>query len=522
VIVALALALVVACGGGDDQDGDDDAGGGGAGATSPPRATEPSTPEPTLADYAAAIVVSIDPGSSALYSEAGAACAADALVALVGLERLRAFGTPDEFAAAVDEGAAAGLSNAESLAVTEALFDCEPNVELSIVGAILGDVSGVPDAELVCVGQALRPVFVGGAASQLTSEDPAALAPDRESSEAAAQAAVACGEAVVESFRASVLEGVALGESLAGAELTEAERVCVVGVFQKDQVVAVLALTLEGRDASDVLRTVVEAAEAGLACVRELRFGPIIEPGPGASETLRAIAERGVIVVGIDSGPVGPSFVASEGGFEPALAEELARRLLGGVEIVVVASRFGLPDVISGQVDLLVDTVTARTPNGEALAAPTSSWYLDGAVATVLADAGLAGVGDLDGARVAVFGSLRDELDAALAAAGVTVDVVEVDTPDEALAALETGEADAAVTWLVNVIGVERPGTVTFAIDLFRPSPLWALEDDFAAEVDAVLLEVIADGTYERLWVESFGEPPLWTGAELLAAVPAE
>lgn len=519
LLVLVVALLAAACSGG----GEDGAEGG---ATSTPRATGSATAlaaaEPTLADYAAAIVVSIDPGSSALYSVVGAECAAEALVGLVGLERLRAFGTPDEFAAAVDEGADAGLSNAESLAATEALFECEPNVEASIVRAILGDASDVSAEELACVGLALRPVFVGGAAAQLTSEDPEALAPDQASSEAAALAAVACGGAVVESFRASILEGVALGESLAGEALTEAERACVVGVFEEDEVVAVLALTLEGRDASGILRTVVEAAEVALACVREVRFGPIIEPGPGASATLRAIAERGVIVVGIDSVPVGPNFAAAEGGFEPALAEELVRRLLGGVEIVVVESRFGLPDVISGQVDLLVDTLTTRSPSGEALASPTSSWYLDGVVATVSADAGLAAPTDLGGARVAVFAGLREQFDAAMASAGVAVEVVEVETPTEALSALGAGEVDAAVTWLVNVIGVDRPGTTTFAVELFRPSVLWTLEADFAAEVDAVLLAVIEDGTYERLYLKSFGQPPLWTSAELLAAVPAD
>ena len=64
-----------------------------------------------------------------------------------------------------------------------------------------------------------------------------------------------------------------------------------------------------------------------------------------------------------------------------------------------------------------------------------------------------------------------------------------------------------------------RTDLTIIPLDLDDPWPMWAAEPEFPDEVNEVLLEVMADGTWARLLAASLGiDPPL--SAEEVQAVP--
>ena len=68
-------------------------------------------------------------------------------------------------------------------------------------------------------------------------------------------------------------------------------------------------------------------------------------------------------------------------------------------------------------------------------------------------------------------------------------------------------------------LSLGRADLMVIPLILDDPYAMWTIESEFRDEVDAVLLELMADGTWARLFSASFGiDPPL--SAEEVRAVP--
>jgi ABC-type amino acid transport substrate-binding protein len=100
--------------------------------------------------------------------------------------------------------------------------------------------------------------------------------------------------------------------------------------------------------------------------------------------------------------------------------------------------------------------------------------------------------------------------------------LVEFAQPEQTFDAFASGQFEAVAWNLVNVFAIDRPGMRTIAIDLFDPWALWTHDEAFRDELDAVLLDLIADGTWSQLYRDAFGVAPLMSSDELLGTAPLE
>jgi general L-amino acid transport system substrate-binding protein len=197
--------------------------------------------------------------------------------------------------------------------------------------------------------------------------------------------------------------------------------------------------------------------------------------------------------------------------------------LFGPIPVVLVptSARERFQHLQDGALDLLVRT-TSHTTGREELAAPTAHYFVDGLTVVVRADSGLTAVEDLDGARLAVangtsFGGATFEQ--FIETVGLSVVANDVDNADAGFDALDSGAVDGLVITYSNVLGLGRTDLTIIPLVLDDPWAMWAVEPEFRDEVNEVLLEVMADGTWARLFAESLGvDPPL--SAEEVQAVP--
>jgi len=236
----------------------------------------------------------------------------------------------------------------------------------------------------------------------------------------------------------------------------------------------------------------------------------------GASETLVAIQDRGVInvAVGLD--------------FERDLAAAVAEVLVPGIQVayseVSAAQRFLA--VQAGEVDMGIRNTT-HTTSREAEAVFSQPYLL---VALVFADSGIVSIADLEGKTIAVLVGTSTGLilEEALAEAGVTATVRGFESGAQVEESLLSGQAHAAVTnWLSAADRAsDSGGTLSIVpIDvLSEPIAIFTSPGDpaFAAEVRSALQTVIDDGTWLSLFEKSFGGPPPWTVEEMLASPPAD
>ena len=96
--------------------------------------------------------------------------------------------------------------------------------------------------------------------------------------------------------------------------------------------------------------------------------------------------------------------------------------------------------------------------------------------------------------------------------------VVEAATQDELLGLLTSGEADLVTAFPVLYLNdVERYDVA--ASGLLQPISAWVFDDSvFRDELDAELARIVADGTWEALYVEAFGEAPYFPIADMRSA----
>ncbi len=250
---------------------------------------------------------------------------------------------------------------------------------------------------------------------------------------------------------------------------------------------------------------------------------------PGTTAAARILA-RGYLLVGIryDLQPFG--YVTEEGtvaGFDTDLGREFARRWLGDAQAVQfrqVRSDTAVEHLQAGDVDLIIAALP-HTQDREAGADFTLPYFIDGQALLVRnTDAGaITGPANLAGIPVG-YVSWGDSGDALWAAVAFTPTLQPYDRFDRAVAALSTGEVTAVADMRSRLFWGMRmqPGTTIVGQYTFQPLALAYPQNDayFADMVNLTFQEMLADGTYARLYTQWFAPefpPPIerWPGSQV-------
>ena len=248
------------------------------------------------------------------------------------------------------------------------------------------------------------------------------------------------------------------------------------------------------------------------------------EPGRLIGE----INERGLVRVGVLNFDAPPLFTCVGGeysGFEATMVRLLVEGVIGPVEIAWVplssADRFDA--VREGGVDFVVRNTTV-TPDREDLVDFTTSYLMDGPAVIVPTDAGVGEVAELDGLRVAVVEGSQFEADLIrlLGEAGVAFELIPVQSPDQFIILLETGEADAyAASWLQGVIAATQDqNLIIISLEFNQGIAAFTSpsESEFGAAIAEQMQTLIENGAWANEFTAAFTFSPPWTIEEMAAS----
>jgi polar amino acid transport system substrate-binding protein len=251
-----------------------------------------------------------------------------------------------------------------------------------------------------------------------------------------------------------------------------------------------------------------------------------------ASNLVSQIAKRGNIRIGVRGDSVWPLNVfdgTSHSGFEIDLAEDIVERLFNepvSIEWVPLTAVDRFPALQSGEIDMLIRT-TAHTISREQFGLWTSNYFLDGARLLVIRDLGIENIQDLDGGYIAVISGTTTELilENAARTAGIEHTPVVFENSIDAYTGLVEGQADALISDWSGLLALTQGDPAYQVIGELLSREPFAIgippnNSDFRDEVNSVLLEIIADGTWQKIYDRWFTDAPPWTLDEMLAEPP--
>lgn len=240
-----------------------------------------------------------------------------------------------------------------------------------------------------------------------------------------------------------------------------------------------------------------------------LRLGGVI--GRQRDETWTRIQREGVMRVGLD--PSFPPFeVDTDGeivGYDVDLARALADRW--GVDVQFIPISFdGLIDGLLAEQHELIISAFPYDPRLTQDVAYSEAYFNAGQVLVVAEASSIADTGDLAGRRLAVEWGAGGDLEARRLVDRIAdLEVVPLETPADALDAVRTGSADAALVDAVSAYGylgehaglqvVGEPLTDERYVIVVRPGSRRLLD-----EVDAALIDFRETGLLRRLRAEWF------------------
>lgn len=234
------------------------------------------------------------------------------------------------------------------------------------------------------------------------------------------------------------------------------------------------------------------------------------EPGPPVDDDGLGLETDGVMRVGsdIDFPPFEFEEGGEERGFDIDLMNEIADRL--GVEVEYVDASFDtiFQQLAAGDFDAIISAITITEERAEVVA--FTDPYFDATQAlVVVVDSEIAGVEDLDGQQV---GAQAGTTGLDYAHDNFTESTItEFPTYPAAFTALETGGLDAVLADLPaadEAVRQSDPLQIVEEIDTDEQYGM-AVQQDNEALLDAIndeFADMIADGTYERIFGEWFPE----------------
>ncbi len=195
-------------------------------------------------------------------------------------------------------------------------------------------------------------------------------------------------------------------------------------------------------------------------------------------------------------------------GFDVDLAREIGRRLDVPVNFLPIAFD-GLADAVrAGKADAVISAfpLDERLTEDVRYSAP---YFEGGLVMVTREDSDLTSPEQLAAVQVAVeWGGQGD----AWARAQGLPSILRTETPDEALAAVLSGEADAALVDAVTAALYPRTGLRVHAPPLVADPYVIVLPKQapkLADAIDQTLAAIMADGTWDALAARYFPNPPL-------------
>lgn len=237
---------------------------------------------------------------------------------------------------------------------------------------------------------------------------------------------------------------------------------------------------------------------------------------PVAAGVLDTIKQRGALVVGVkaDFPPFG--FVDDRGqlaGFDVDLAREIARLLLGSpdrVRLVTVTSANRIPMLQTGQIDVVIATMTITTARKEVINFSVPYFCSGHLILVRRENTAITKFSDLNGRRVAtVQGSTGDRVVALLAPQAQRITFGQ---NSEALLALKDGRAEAFVQDDVLLLSFAKqdPSLKVVGWPPQMPGPygigVRKGEDDLLGAINVALARIRAQGLHQRLTAKWFGE----------------
>lgn len=176
-----------------------------------------------------------------------------------------------------------------------------------------------------------------------------------------------------------------------------------------------------------------------------------------------------------------------------------------------------------GGVDFVVRNTTV-TPDRRDLVDFTTPYLMDGPAVIVPISAGVTDLAGLAGLRIAVVAGTTMEADLTrfLEDAGIVVDVVLTEPPQQPATLVETGDADAyAGVWTQGIVRATQALDVV-VIPLAFSEGLAAFtsptEPEFGAALEEQLQKLIDSGVWATEFETAFGFTPPWTTREMAAS----
>jgi ABC-type amino acid transport substrate-binding protein len=113
---------------------------------------------------------------------------------------------------------------------------------------------------------------------------------------------------------------------------------------------------------------------------------------------------------------------------------------------------------------------------------------------------------------------LRD----AASAAGINYEPMVFENINDVYNAFVDGRADAIISDWSHLLSLSQDDSNYHVVGKLLSSEPFSIgiplnQPEFRDEVDSVLLEIIADGTWQNIYDRWFTEPPPWTLDEMLA-----
>ena len=224
-------------------------------------------------------------------------------------------------------------------------------------------------------------------------------------------------------------------------------------------------------------------------------------------KTLAEVKEAGKLTVA--TSPDFPPFESLEGdevvGIEVDILNLIAAEL--GVELEIIEMDFDsvLLGVQSAKYDCGMSGITASEDRKQNMLF-TSPYYNAAQVIVVKAGSDIAGKADLEGKKVSV--QTGTTADAGCTDAGLDVQAFAANA--DAKAALTTGKVDAWVVDSLTAIQMVEEGDGLVVLEEKMTDEPYAFafafgSEDLVAEIDAILADLIADGTVESIFAE-YGE----------------
>ena len=269
-----------------------------------------------------------------------------------------------------------------------------------------------------------------------------------------------------------------------------------------------------------------DAPESAPSATNAIELAPTeIESAPSADPTSEpATTEsepKGPMRVGVFAGSVPPLTITdgdTYSGFEIDIASEIIARLRGAdaqIEWVPIEAPDRFSSLATGRIDMLV-RATLHTVSREEQALFSGGYLLSGNSFLVFQDAGFSSVADLDGKDIGVLPFMVDRLIEVADAHGYTFNARVFEELTSAL-----GRAHAIFDDWVFLIGFMDPAVQALIVDGSFLGPIGIAfplgEEDFRDEVNVILSEMIADGTWQSLFDKWFGIEVPWNVEEMFA-----